>query len=222
MMILEQEFGFLLASTICILSPGPDNLSVLSLSVSQGRKSGIGFAVGCSLGCLVHTFWAVAGISALLASSELAFRLLQFAGAAYLFYLGIRILQASPVQQAAKENPVQTDSWTDSSEASQNTFRLYLLRGLGANVLNPKVALFFLAFLPQFVGQTGNTGREIAKLGLMFSCLSLLIFCLLGYFAGSLGEWVQKKSGLNLWFNRLTAGVFFVLAVNLLFFSRWS
>lgn len=214
MMTIEQQLGFLLASTICVLAPGPDNLSVLSLSVSQGKKAGIGFAVGCSLGCLLHTLLAVVGISALIASSELAFRLLQYAGAAYLFYLGTRILQAS---SDSERKQTKSEHFSETYEA---TFRLYLVRGLTANVLNPKVSLFFLAFLPQFVSQAGSVETEIARLGFVFSGLTLLIFCLLGYFAGTVGSWLHKSAGVNLWFNRLTAALFFGLAVNLLLSSR--
>ncbi len=207
----DLYLGFLVASLVCIVAPGPDNLGVLSVGMSRGRRAGIGFAVGCGLGCLSHTLWAVVGISALIASSQSAFRVLQYAGAAYLFYLGIKALRSR-------------GSFGQLAQGGQDERGVSMVpfvgRGFVSNALNPKVALFFLAFLPQFVAARESVSLQIGLLGVTFSLLTMLAFATLGYFSGVVGEWIQRRSGVGRWLDRATGCVFLGLGTHLALAGR--
>jgi len=197
---MGSYFAFLIASLICTAAPGPDNLAVLSLGLAHGRRAGMGFAVGCALGCLTHTVWATLGVAAIVAASELAFSILKYAGAAYLVYLGINALRS----HGAKVD-----------QANATTSSRFLVRGFIANAINPKVALFFLAFLPQFVNPNGRVGLQMALYGLSFAVITILVFVPLGYFSGQVGAWLRRRPGVALWLDRLTGVLFIGLAVRL-------
>lgn len=199
-----QALGFLGAALLLTLAPGPDNLLVLSLGAARGRLAGMLFGLGCALGCLSHTLLAMLGISALLAASALAFGLLRLAGGAYLIYLGWMALRSSG--GAAPQ----------TSQSEDSLLQLFL-RGLVANAINPKVVLFFLSFLPQFVQPArGDSTLQIAQLGLLFTLQAALLFSLLGYFAGKVGEWLKAKRQRGLWLDRLAGGVLLLLGLRLL------
>lgn len=181
---LAQLLGFLLAAVLVTLAPGPDNLSVLGLGMARGRRAGIGFGLGCALGCFTHTLWASLGISAVLATSETAFTALKLAGAAYLCWLG---------WQALRSPGAKFES--GASVADATPFAVYLRRGFVANAINPKVALFFLAFLPQFVtADSAHVAAQSALLGLVFAVQTVVVFGLLGWFAGLIGGWLVNYS----------------------------
>lgn len=155
---LAQLAGFLAAATLITLAPGPDNLLTLSLGISRGRRAGVGFGLGCAIGCLTHTLWATLGVTALIAASETAFTLLKLAGGAYLVWLGIGALRSAGATLAAEPGAPQAGG----------ALRPYLVRGFIANAINPKVALFFLAFLPQFVDPSaGPVWLQFLVLGLI-------------------------------------------------------
>lgn len=199
-----QALGFLGAALLLTLAPGPDNLLVLSLGAARGRLAGMLFGLGCALGCLSHTLLAMLGISALLAASPLAFGLLRLAGGAYLIYLGWMALRS-------------TSSAAPQASQSEDSLRQLFLRGLLANAINPKVVLFFLSFLPQFVQPTrGDSMLQIAQLGLLFTLQAGLLFSLLGYFAGQVGEWLKAERQRGLWLDRLAGGVLLALGLRLL------
>lgn len=199
-----QALGFLAAALLLTLAPGPDNLLVLSLGAARGRLAGMLFGLGCALGCLSHTLLAMLGISALLAASPLAFGLLRLAGGAYLIYLGWMALRSS-------------GGAAPQASQSEDSLRQLFLRGLIANAINPKVVLFFLSFLPQFVQPArGDSMLQIAQLGLLFTLQAALLFSLLGYFAGQVGEWLKAKRQRGLWLDRLAGGVLLALGLRLL------
>lgn len=199
-----QALGFLAAALLLTLAPGPDNLLVLSLGAARGRLAGMLFGLGCALGCLSHTLLAMLGISALLAASPLAFGLLRLAGGAYLIYLGWMALRSS-------------GGAAPQASQSEDSLRQLFLRGLIANAINPKVVLFFLSFLPQFVQPTrGDSTLQIAQLGLLFTLQAALLFSLLGYFAGQVGEWLKAERQRGLWLDRLAGGVLLALGLRLL------
>nr|HPR97483.1 LysE family translocator [Thermotogota bacterium] len=144
-MTLTNTIYFLIASILLTLMPGPDIIFVITASITQGRKSGIFTSFGLCTGLLFHTTIAALGISLLIQSSPIAFSLLKYAGAAYLFYLA---------WVAFKERKEEISS----EKLTHMDMRKYYIRGIFMNILNPKVSLFFLAFLPQFVPEgTGNT-----------------------------------------------------------------
>lgn len=203
---LPQLAAFLAAAILVTLAPGPDNLLVLSLGMARGRKSGVAFGLGCALGCLNHTLLAALGVSALIAASPRTFTALKIAGGLYLVWLGIQAIRhARPLQaQDAKPAPAQTPG------------RLFV-KGLVANAINPKVILFFLAFLPQFVdSQRGHFAWQIAQLGVVFTLQAVLVFGAIGWFAGSVGERLARRPVVGTWLDRAAGGIFVTLGLRLL------
>jgi threonine/homoserine/homoserine lactone efflux protein len=179
---------FLPAAIALIIAPGPDSLYVLARGIGQGRRAGIISAFGTCTGLLVHTTAAALGLAVLLQTSAVAYLVVKFAGAAYLLYLGVRTL-------LTKQSFSVTAATTRPSGA-----RMYL-QGMLTNVLNPKVALFFVAFLPQFVDQRGGAvALQMLTLGLLFAGLGLLYLLLVATLSGSLGQFLQRRPA---WANRL-------------------
>lgn len=200
-----QLLAFVAAAVLITLAPGPDNLMVLSLGIARGRRAGIAFGLGCAIGCLSHTALAALGISALIAASAGAFMALKIAGGFYLIWLGIQALKnARPLGATAQELP--TESVT----------RLFA-KGLIANAINPKVILFFLAFLPQFivVGHGGATWQTV-QLGLVFTLQAALIFGVIGWFAGGIGHWLAHRPQVAAWLDRLAGGIFVLIGLRLI------
>lgn len=206
MIDLVQALGFLAAAVLITLSPGPDNLMILSLGLSRGRRQGIAFGLGCALGCLSHTILAALGISAAIAASPVLFTGLKLVGGAYLVWLGIGALRSS--------GAMRIDGAVGGNESQWALFR----RGLLANAINPKVILFFLAFLPQFVDAgKGGAGWQTAQLGVLFTLQACLLFGTIGWFAGSLGGWLGRHGRAGLWLDRLAGAVFVALGAKLIF-----
>ncbi len=165
MLTLEQFSGFLVAALLITATPGPDNLMVLGMGISNGRRQGIAFGLGCAAGCLSHTLLAVVGVSALIAASPTAFTLLKTVGGLYLVWLGINAWRSSG------SAGVKTVGTVESSLSS------LFLKGCIANAINPKVVLFFLSFLPQFVVAThGQVPMQLAALGLNLAGRRTVLF----------------------------------------------
>jgi threonine/homoserine/homoserine lactone efflux protein len=205
MLAPEQFFGFLLAAVLLTASPGPDNLMVLGLGMAKGRRQGMVFGLGCALGCLSHTFLAVIGVSALIAASPTAFTALRIGGGLYLVWLGIGALRSGGGQAAAR------------ADAPAPSLMQLFLKGLLANAINPKVVLFFLSLLPQFViAANGNVPGQMLALGITFTAQAALLFALLGYFAGAVGAWLERKPGAGKWLDRLAGTVFVALGIKLI------
>ncbi len=208
MLTLVQFFGFLSAALLITLSPGPDNLMVLTMGVSKGRKEGIVFGLGCAIGCLSHTFLAVIGVSAAIAASPTAFMALQIVGGVYLIWLGYQAMKGSSAAKIAS---------VDMNDVP--LFKLFL-KGVFANAINPKVVLFFLSFLPQFViPQNGNVGWQLASLGVIFTAQAALLFGALGYFSGAVGQWLNSRPNAGIYLDRIAGVVFVGLGLRLVFFS---
>lgn len=205
MLSIEQFAGFLLAAVLLTAAPGPDNMMVLSIGMSKGRRQGIVFGLGCALGCLSHTVLAVAGVSALIAASAEAFTALRICGGLYLLWLGVSALRnAGPAGVAAVQGGTQTPG------------RLFL-KGVFANAINPKVVLFFLSFLPQFVvPEQGSPGLQMALLGVAFTVQAAVLFGLLGYFSGTVGQWLKRRPGVGTLLDRVAGAVFIALGLRLL------
>lgn len=202
----EQFLGFLLAASLITLAPGPDNMMVLSLGIARGRRAGIAFGLGCAAGCLSHTLLAVLGVSALIAASPQAFGVLTVCGGLYLIWLGIAVLRS-----AGGTGPGAITT------SEQSPHRLFL-RGVVANAINPKVILFFLSFLPQFVvPANGQVGLQMAMLGVLFTVQAAVIFGLLGFFSGAVGQRLNRRPAIGILLDRLTAVVFLGLGLRLIF-----
>jgi threonine/homoserine/homoserine lactone efflux protein len=205
MLSIEQISGFLAAAVLITLSPGPDNMMVLGIGMSKGRARGVAFGLGCALGCLSHTLLATIGVSALIAASPTAFTVLKVGGGLYLVWLG---LQAIRSRGGARASAVATNA---------EPLPALFVRGMLANAINPKVVLFFLSFLPQFVvAAHGRASLQTAALGIIFTAQAALLFGLLGFFSGSVGRWLGKRPGAGMWLDRLAGGIFVALGVKLL------
>ena len=205
MLAPEQFLGFLLAAVLITASPGPDNLMVLGLGMSKGRRQGMVFGLGCALGCLSHTLLAVLGVSALIAASPVAFTALRVGGGLYLLWLGWNALRS---QGGSKTS--------DGAQAPQSLGSLFA-KGLVANAINPKVVLFFLSLLPQFViPANGQVPGQMLALGVTFTIQAAILFGLLGWFAGAIGAWLNRKPGAGKWLDRIAGTVFVALGVKLI------
>lgn len=200
-----QTLGFLLTTVVLTATPGPDNLMVLSIGMSEGRRAGIAFGLGCAVGCLSHTVLAVVGVSALLAASPTAFLILKWTGGAYLLWLGVQALK--------KAGRGQTPSQTQGKPSLQSLF----FKGLVANAINPKVVLFFLSFLPQFVVESqGQMAWQLGGLGLLFALQAAVLFSLLAYFSGAIGAWLHRRPAAGRWLDRLAGAVFVGLGTRMI------
>jgi threonine/homoserine/homoserine lactone efflux protein len=173
---------FALAALALLLVPGPAVLYIVAQSVDHGRLAGLASVAGVHLGTIVHTVAAAIGLSALIVSSALAFSIVKYAGVAYLVYLGIRrLLQREPPGPVVVEN--------------QSLARLFW-RGAVVNVLNPKTALFFLAFVPQFVDPARTVWSQVVVFGLVFVALGFCSDGLYAFTAGSVGKWLRRRRGI--------------------------
>jgi len=188
---------FLIASALLTVAPGPDIVYVLTRGIAQGRKAGFAAALGFATGCIFHTLLAALGIAAIIRSSPLAFDLVRYAGAAYLVWIGIQAIRhASAFSLGAASD--ERALWT--------IFRQSVI----GNALNPKVTLFFLSFLPQFVNaEAGRIGAQMALLGIVFMAQTVVIFGLVAFFSGGIGNWVRRKPAIAERLN-LFAGLTFI------------
>lgn len=206
---LDTTLGFFAIAVVLGLTPGPDNIFVLMQSISRGRRAGLLVMLGLCAGLCVHTAAVALGLAATFAASPTAFFVLKLVGAAYLLYLAWQAWRApaDSLQQQAAQPPVPALS--------------LFLRGIAMNLSNPKVLLFFLAFLPQFVdGSAGSVGSQIVFLGACFILATLLAFGTIAFLAGSIGERLRRCERAQVALNRLAAAVFAGLAVRLVTASR--
>jgi threonine/homoserine/homoserine lactone efflux protein len=199
---------FMTATLALNLTPGPDMLYVIARSVGQGQRAGVVSALGIGAGCLAHTFAAAFGLSALLMSSVVAYEIVKYAGAAYLIYLGVRaLLDKSQLQQPAELEPT--------------SLAHIFYQGLITNVLNPKVALFFLAFLPQFAkAENGSVAWQILLLGFLFNVSGTLVNIVVALLGGRIGEVFKRRPAFAQAQRWLTGGVFIALGMRLAFAKR--
>ena len=196
---------FIVAALALNISPGPDMLYVISRSLEQGRKAGIISALGIGAGTLVHTFVTAIGLSAVLLSLPIAFEFVRYAGAAYLVYLGLRMLLERNSGKATTEY---------SSSKSVRSLRSIFQQGVTTNVLNPKVALFFLAFLPQFVDQSkGTVAFQIILLGLLFDTSGTSVNVIVATLAGHVSDSLRKRSGFARFQKLLPASILIALGL---------
>ena len=199
---------FLTASLVVIVAPGPDNILVLTRGVTLGRRAALVSAAGASVGLVTHSLLAAAGLSVLLARSAVAFSVVKYAGAAYLIYLGIRAL-------------LDRESFVLPRGSSYPGMRSVFVQAVASNVLNPKIAVFFLAYLPQFADPSaGATAPRLLALGLTFALLTWVIFSGIALFSGTLGVWLRTRPRLASSLGWLTGGVLVSLGLRLAFSER--
>jgi len=208
-MIEPAQFAlFVGVSWALIIAPGPDMLYVITRGMAHGRRAGIVSAVGVICGILVHTTAAAFGIALIVLTSRFAFLILKYLGAIYLIYLGVK-------------------TWRDKSTFSLHTpiasasTRALFWQGVLSNVLNPKIAIFFLAFLPQFVDKGGSqVPLQMAILGLTFAFFGLCFLAAVGYSAGSIGRWVTRRPYYTRFVQRFAGGILIGLGLRLALTER--
>lgn len=196
---------FLAAAVIINVTPGPDMLYVLAHALSLGTWAGIVASLGMGLGMVVHTAAATLGLATLLQAVPVAYDVIRYAGAAYLGYLGIR-------------------TWLSSNDAAEQTdrhesvpMRTVLWRATGTNLLNPKIVLFYVAFLPQFVNPAiGHITLQFLVLGMILVIMGLMADVAVALLGGKVGEWLLWRKNARMIINRAAATVFVGLAMRLL------
>jgi threonine/homoserine/homoserine lactone efflux protein len=208
--MIEPANFFLFASVswALILAPGPDMLYVITRGVTQGRRAGMVSAVGVICGILVHTTAAAFGLTLILQTSAAAFLMVKYLGAVYLIYLGIK-------------------AWRDQSTFSLQTstsmvsFHRVFWQGVLSNVLNPKIAIFFLAFLPQFVDKASpDVTSQMVLLGLTFASFGLCFLLAVGYSSGTIGGWLTRRPHYVRFLQRFASGILIALGVRLALTER--
>jgi len=194
-----HDFGLFLAAGILLnLTPGPDTVYILGRSIAQGREAGVASALGISLGSIFHTCAAALGLSAILATSALAFGTIKLIGGAYLIFLGVKMILDRRKQLSLPSN------------FRRRTTIAAFRQGVLTNILNPKVALFFLAFLPQFIDPASSAKvPAFILLGLTFVTTGTIWCLILAWFASVFSERLRANETISQWLNR-TAGALFV------------
>ena len=181
---MESLTLFIFASIVLIITPGPDLIYVLTRGIADGKGSGVMSAIGVTAGILVHTAAAALGLAVLLKTSTVGFWVLKMAGGIYLIYIGYQLMKN---KSAIEINEIN----------NKFDMRKCFIQGFISNVLNPKVALFFVAFLPQFVRKDSlNSSYNMIGLGLIFALLTILFLIILGLFAGAIGAWLRERKGM--------------------------
>jgi threonine/homoserine/homoserine lactone efflux protein len=194
---------FVLSGVLLNITPGPDTAYIVGRSIQFGWRGGAAAAIGVCCGCLVHVFGAAIGLSALLMASSTAFMDLKWVGAAYLLFTGVQMLlsRSRPLAEAA-------------AAGNETSLARVFWQGALTNILNPKVALFFLAFLPQFVAvDSGHKTLAFLTLGLIFIFTGTL-WCLgLAAFAARAARRIRQSAGVMTWINRTLGGLFVYLGI---------
>lgn len=204
----QSLYLFFIASLMLNLTPGNDMIYVLSRSLSQGFKAGIYSALGIFVGCFIHILAAVFGLSIIITQSAFGFELIKFAGAFYLIYLGIKTLLSKSHGENIKELPLVNK-------------RKLLKQGILTNALNPKVAIFFLSFLPQFVDPLSNDFKfQLFSLGMWFAFQGTIILIVLAYVVGRTTDFLKRNP--KVWWiqEKLTGLILVGLGIKLALMSR--
>ena len=210
---IENYLGFILAAMLLNLTPGTDSMYIITLSISQGQTAGFYSVLGITSGILVHTLLAALGLSMLLANSPTAFMIVKYIGASYLCYLGFKMLTSKNSNSIA--NSLSKDKGVTSQKAVDG-WQIYK-QGVLTNVFNPKVALFFLAFFPQFIDASYAYGMlSFLMLGLTFA-ITGFIWCLcLALLAARFSTRLRENPSIETMLNRISGVVFIGLGIKLL------
>jgi threonine/homoserine/homoserine lactone efflux protein len=208
-MIDPAKFAlFITVSWALIIAPGPDMLYVITRGMAHGRRAGMLSALGVICGILVHTIAAALGLTLIFQTSAMAFLVVKYLGAAYLIYLGIKSWRERNVFA------LQTSS-------SPVSARQLFWQGVLSNVFNPKIAIFFLAFLPQFVDKSSSQMTlQLVVLGLTFAFLGLLFLIVVGYSSGTIGSWITRRPHYARFIGRLSGGILVALGLRLALTER--
>lgn len=203
--MIETLLSFALATSILALSPGPDNIFVLTQSLVNGRKFGLATVFGLISGCLIHTTLLAFGVSVVIKESEKLFFAIKFFGAIYLLYLAYKVYKSDANIILSNKNVVK-----------KTTSQLFK-QGFIMNVLNPKVSIFFLAFFPGFLySDDSSTVIQFYVLGLLFMLVSLIIFSTIAFLAGFISDQIKKNKNIGIYLKWIQVLVFVVIAIFIL------
>jgi len=209
LMLGITHFGFfVLAVFLLNVTPGPDTAYIVGRSVAQGRGAGLMSALGISTGCCVHALACAFGLTALLAASAAAFTVIKLVGAAYLIYLGVRMILTKQAVAPAGADAAQA--------TAAKPLRQLFMQGFWTNVLNPKVVLFFVSFFPQFVSaDSPHKALAFLALGSVFVVMSTIWTCIVAWVAGSVTQRFSSKPGVKKWLDRTVGSAFVGLGLRL-------
>ena len=204
MLPIETLLAFFSAALLLALVPGPDNIFVLTQSIFQGKKSGIMVMFGLCTGLIFHTLAVTLGVAVIFQTSAIAFTILKIIGAGYLLYLAWQIFKAPSEKIDTKNNKIID-------------YKKLYYRGIIMNITNPKVSIFFLAFLPQFTNPNlGSIPLQMLLLGILFLIAALLVFSLIALYSAKLGKIINKSDKSQKILNKLVSLVFVALAIKLI------
>ncbi|MFZ3074768.1 MAG: LysE family translocator [Psychrobacter glacincola] len=210
---IENYLGFILAAILLNVTPGTDSMYIITRSMSQGQTAGFYSVLGITSGILVHTLLAAFGLSVLLASSPLAFTLVKYIGASYLCYLGFKMLTSKQTPLLASNAP---DEEKMATAQSLDRWQIYK-QGVITNTFNPKVALFFLAFFPQFINPSyTNSMLSFLMLGLTFATTGFIWCSCLALLASKFSENLRKNPTIEVILNRISGVIFIGMGIKLL------
>ena len=200
--MIETLLSFIFATAILAISPGPDNIFVLTQSIVNGKKYGLATVFGLMTGCLIHTTLVAFGVSALLKQHDNLFFLIKVFGATYLLYLAYQVYRSDAKITFSIENVIQ-----------KTTLELFK-KGFLMNVLNPKVTIFFLAFFPQFLfSEDLSKVLQFYILGMLFILVSLLVFGAIAVLGGQISEYISKRKNIGLYLKWAQIIVFVAISV---------
>ncbi|OLF36943.1 homoserine lactone transporter [Psychrobacter sp. C 20.9] len=210
---IENYLGFVLAAILLNLTPGTDSMYIITRSVSQGRAAGVYSVLGITSGALVHTLFAALGLSVLLANSPTAFMLVKYIGAAYLCYLGFKMLTSKNSNSIANS---LSKAQNVTNQKAVDGWKIYQ-QGMLTNVFNPKVALFFIAFFPQFIDASYAYGMlSFSILGLTFATTGFIWCLCLALLAARFSTRLRENPSIETMLNRVSGMVFIGLGIKLL------
>ena len=201
---IENYTLFLITALLFIMTPGIDTVFVLNKSISQGRTAGIYSTFGVKSGVLIHTLFAALGLSMILAQSAIAFSIIKYLGALYLIYMGISAVLSKKKLDFAAPAPTPKSN-------IQNFYS-----GFITNVLNPKVALFFLSFFPQFIKKEYfNSPVPFVTLGITYAVLGLMWFLTITYFSSMFSARLKENPRFNNWMNKASGAVYILMGIKI-------
>ncbi len=207
---IENFLTFIITALLFIMTPGIDTIFVLNKSIAQGKKAGIYSTLGINAGVLVHTLFAAMGLSIIIAKSATAFMIIKYLGALYLIYLGVKKIIAK------KDNPA-VDIKDDMHKSSFQNFT----SGLLTNTLNPKVALFFLAFFPQFISpELMNSPLPFLVLGTTYAIIGIVWFVLLTLFASIFSGRITSNPKIMQRIDKVSGGIFILMGLKIAFSKK--
>ncbi|QDU32758.1 Homoserine/homoserine lactone efflux protein [Poriferisphaera corsica] len=207
MVTWEKLVLFIGVTAVLAVTPGPDVIYVLTRGMAQGTKAALAAAFGFATGSLAHTAFAIVGISAILQASAVAFMVIKLVGAGYLIYLGLRAL-------------FDKSHFDISGKLEGKQIKQIYKQSVIANILNPKVAIFYLSFLPQFINQDSRAWTQLLELGAVFMVMTILVFGVIGVFAAKLGEQLKKNDKIAGSIRYVSGSVLCLLGIGLAIHDR--